>query len=330
MYTSGMRVRATLEQLPITQKHLRGIVQIVVSAVLLVLVVRQISWSELRAAIERMDLAWLGVAWALFLLGVVVRAARWQVLLDDLSLHRPLRELTMWYFVASFFNVLLPTGFGGDAVRVVGLGQDTRQMGPVLNSVVVDRYLGLMALLAMGLAAGLLRPDLAPVAVVATIAALLVMGVLGAWLLSRPWWALWAEQPGTLPRFLRLAGIPKVTAALTQYRARTIVRALAISFVFNLLLVGWNVALGVGLGLRLPLVLYFVFVPLTSVVLLLPALGGLGVREVTYVALLGSAGVTPATALALSLGVYAITVATGLVGGALYLLQGMHRARGKR
>lgn len=320
-----MRVR----QYPITRKHLRGILQIVISAALLFIVVRQISWTELRAAFAHMDLAWLGVAWALFLVGVVVRAARWQVLLDDLGLRRPLRELTLWYFVAGFFNVLLPTGFGGDAVRVLGLGQDTRQMGPVLNSVVVDRYLGLMALLAMGLVAGLLRPDLAPAVVVSVIAALLVAGVLGAWLLSRPWWVHWAEQPGAVPRFLRAVQVPKVAAALAQYRLRTIVRALAISLVFNLLLIGWNVALGVGLGLQLPLVLYFVFVPLTSVVLLLPAFGGLGVREMTYVTLLGSAGVAPATALALSLGVYAITVATGLVGGALYLLQGMHRARGK-
>ncbi len=329
MYTSGMRVRATLQQLPITRKHLRGVVQIVISAVLLVIVVRQISWAELRAAIVQMDLAWLGVAWGLFLLGMVVRALRWQVLLDDLALHRPLRELTVWYFIASFFNVLLPTGFGGDAVRVLGLGQDTRQMGPVLNSVVVDRYLGLMALLAMGLAAGLLRPDLAPAAVVGLIAVLLVAGVVAAWLLSRPWWATWSQQPGRFPSLLRLAGIPRIAAALTQYRPQTIVRALLISLLFNLLLIGWNAALGFGLGLRLPPVLYFVFVPLTSVVLLLPAFGGLGVRELTYVTLFGSVGIAPATALALSLGVYAITVATGLIGGALYLLQGIRHTRGK-
>ena len=329
MYTLAMRVRATLKQLPITHKHLRGILQIGISAVLLVFVVRQISWAELRAELEHMDLAWLGVAWVLFLLGVVVRAARWQVLLNDLGLRRPLRELTLWYFVAGFFNVLLPTGFGGDAVRVLGLGQDTQQMGPVLNSVVADRYLGLMALLAMGLTAGLLRPNLAPPGVVGLIGALLTVGVLGAWLLSRPWWARWAAQPGRIPQLVRLVGVPKVAAALTQYHARTIVHALLVSLVFNLLLMGWNVALGLGLGLQLPLAFYFVFVPLTSVALLLPAFGGLGVREVTYITLLGSAGVANAPALALSLGVYTITVATGLLGGALYLLQGMHRARRK-
>ena len=64
-------------------------------------------------------------------------------------------------------------------------------------------------------------------------------------------------------------------------------RALVASLVFNLLQIGWNVAIGWGLGLRLPVSAYFVFVPLTAVVLLLPAFGGLGVREMSYVGLFG-------------------------------------------
>jgi hypothetical protein len=57
----------------------------------------------------------------------------------------------------------------------------------------------------------------------------------------------------------------------------------------------------------------------------------LGVRELTTVALLGPAGVPQAIALALSLCVYSITVVTGLVGGILYLVQGLRRtaARGE-
>jgi hypothetical protein len=49
----------------------------------------------------------------------------------------------------------------------------------------------------------------------------------------------------------------------------------------------------------------------------------------TYVGLFGSIGVPRATALALSLGVYCITVATGLIGGVLYLAGGLRRARSK-
>jgi uncharacterized membrane protein YbhN (UPF0104 family) len=39
----------------------------------------------------------------------MVRARRWQVLLEALDVRRPFRELVLWYFAGSFFNVMLPT-----------------------------------------------------------------------------------------------------------------------------------------------------------------------------------------------------------------------------
>ncbi len=310
-------------------RHLRGILQVGISIILLVVAFRQVEWGDLRTSLAQISLPWLVAAWALFLIGVIVRAIRWQVLLLSLNVHRPLRDLVLWYFVGGFFNVLLPTGFGGDAVRVVELSQDTQRIGVILNSVVVDRYLGLMALLAMGLVAGAFRPDLAPGPILGLIGLLLAGGIFVAWLLTRPWWRNWAQRGGFATRLLQLARLPDVAAGLSSYSLGAIVRAFLVSIVFNLLQIFWNVMIGVGLGLRLPIALYFVIVPLTSAALLLPAFGGLGVRELSYVALLGSAGVPQATALAFSLSIYAITVATGLLGGVLYLGQGLRRARRK-
>jgi len=151
--------------------------------------------------------------------------------------------------------------------------------------------------------------------------------LLAAWLLRRSWWANLARHNDLFGRAVRLLRLPGLAEAVAPYDRRAIGRALAASLVFNLLQIGWNVAIGWGLGLRLPVSAYFVFVPLTAVVLLLPAFGGLGVREMSYVGLFGSAGVPQAIALALSLGIYIITVATGLVGGAIYLVGGIRRAR---
>ncbi len=289
------------------------------------LVLRQVQWGEVAAAVREMQLGRLGLAWLLYLLGFVVRAVRWQVLLDALGIRRPLHELTLWYLVGGFFNVILPTGFGGDAVRVVELAQDAARTGAALNSVVVDRYLGLMVLLALGLGAGLLRPDLAAGPVFWLMALLFAGGILGAWLLSRPWWQRRAADTGLPGRLIAASKLPAIAGGLGQYGRAALLRGLAASLVFNLLQIGWNAAIATGLGLHLPAALYFVFVPLTSVALLLPAFGGLGVRELTYVTLLAASGVAQPQALALSLGVYAITVATCLVGGLLYLVQGLRR-----
>jgi len=313
----------------LTPKRWRGLVQITISAILLTLILRSVSWVEVRTALQRIDLRWLAVAWGLFILGVVVRAERWRVLLRALGLHRPLGELVYWYFVGGFFNVILPTGFGGDAVRAAELAQDTGRLGAAVNSVIVDRYLGLIVLLPMGLVAWLIAPGVAPPEMFWLIAALFAGGLLAAWLLRRPWWAQWGERPGIFGRAVRLLKLPQLSESVAPYNRSTILRGLGISLVFNLLLIGWNVAIAQGLGLHLPLAAYLAFVPLTSVVLLLPAFGGLGVREMTYVGLFGSIGVPRATAMALSLGVYCITVATGLIGGILYLAGGLQRARSK-
>ncbi|HEX9114602.1 MAG TPA: lysylphosphatidylglycerol synthase transmembrane domain-containing protein [Anaerolineae bacterium] len=308
------------------KKRLRGLAQIVISAVLLFFILRTVQWQDVRTALLSIDLRWLAAAWALFMLGVVVRAGRWQVLLRALGVPRRLGELTNWYFVGSFFNVILPTGFGGDAIRVAELGADTRRVGPVLNSVLVDRYMGIMVLLPMGLIAGLAQPGTARTGVMALMAVLFGGGLLVAWLLRRPWWTAWASRPGTWGRIVRELRLSSLAEAVQPYDRPTMVRALVVSLIFNFLQIGWNMAIAQGLGLRLPLATFLTLVPLTAVALLLPSFGGLGVRELSYVGLFGQVGVVRPTAIALSLGVYIITVATGLVGGALYVLQGIRRA----
>lgn len=305
--------------------RLRGLIQITVSLVLLALILRQVRWAEVWDALRRIDPRWLALAWGCFLLGIAIRAARWGTLLTALGIRRPLRELALWYFVGGFFNVILPTGFGGDAVRVAELAQDTQQPGPALNSVVVDRYLGIMVLLAMGLAAALLWPGVAPTPVVLITALLFAAGLFAVWMLKQAGWRRLADRSDLFGAVIRAARLPRLAEALTPYNRRTIVLGLAISLAFNLVQIGWNVAIAQGLGLPLPLASYLVFVPLTAIALLLPAFGGLGVRELTYVGLFGQIGVSSAAAMALSLGVYIITVATGLVGGVLYLVNGTRR-----
>ncbi len=313
----------------ITRKRLRGVVQIAISVALLTIILRQVHWTEVTAALRRIEPAWLALAWGMFALGVVVRAARWQTLLVALGIRRSLSELSAWYFVGGFFNVVLPTGFGGDAVRVAELAQDTHRLDLAVNSVVVDRYLGLMVLLAMGLIGGLAVPGVAPAAVVWFTGALFVAGLIAAVALAMPWWDELAARPGPIGKMVSFLKIPSLAAAVRPYDRRTLIRALAISLVFNFLQVGWNMAIARGLNIKAPPIAYFVFVPLTAVALLLPAFGGLGVREMTYAGLFDTVGVPQAEAIALSLGVYIITVATGLLGGLIYLFGGIRRTRVK-
>jgi hypothetical protein len=181
----------------------------------------------------------------------------------------------------------------------------------------------------MGLFGASVAPSAAPAAVVWLTAGLFLAGLVAAVALAMPWWDDLAARPGFLGKAARYLRLPSLAEAVRPYDARTLGRALAISLIFNFLQIGWNIAIARGLDIQAPLMSFLIFVPLTAVALLLPAFGGLGVREMTYAGLFGSIGVPQAQAVALSLGVYAITVATGLLGGLIYLFGGIRRARAK-
>src|SRR5512135_3009086 len=101
------------------KKRLRGLLKLIVSVSLLILVFTQVGWAELKSVVAQTNLSWLGLAVSIYIAGVFVRAVRWRLLLPQSN--EPairLRRLTGLYFASFFFNSFLPTGIGGDVVRI--------------------------------------------------------------------------------------------------------------------------------------------------------------------------------------------------------------------
>jgi uncharacterized membrane protein YbhN (UPF0104 family) len=235
----------------------------------------------------------------------------------------PLRRLIVLYFVGGFFNTFLPTGVGGDVVRVVELSRDSRRTSESVGTVFVDRLAGLVVLFGLALSALPFSRDLITGELKLIILAIAGGGILAAWLLFQQRWA--DRLLGVLPFGQRLrVRLADLYQSVHSAGTGAMGRALGISLLFNLLLISVVAVLAMGLGIRVSLWYYFLFVPLVSFSLTLPiSISGLGVRETTFVLLFGQAGVGEPLALALSLSFYAVTVAVGLVGGGLYVWEGM-------
>lgn len=304
-----------------------GVIKIAISAVLLIILLTQIDGRALLQVLQ--DARWAGVwaALALFIAGIFIRACRWHILLHDLDVLIPLRTLSALYFVGAFFNTVLPTGFGGDVVKAAEVATTSGQAGAAVGSVVVDRFLGIVVLLAMGVATLLLASTWVDPRLKWAMAILFLAGVAGYWLLRQRWLLRRISQ--LMPdRLLHLVEKParELYEGLEGYSPRALSLALLVSFAFNLTWIGVNMLLGWSLDIQATLAQYLVFVPLVSLSLLLPSVGGLGVRELTYVGLFGLIGVPEEKAFALSILVYAINVVTGLIGGVIYLAQGARSA----
>ena len=310
------------------RRHLTSALRVALSLLALALLIGEVGGAGVVTALQGADLRFLVGAWVLFLLGVVVRTFRWRALLLGLeqrppSWCPPFRRLLRLYLIGGFFNTFLPSGFGGDVVRVLELGQSGRRSA-ALGTVLVDRLTGLLSLLALGLVvlpfaqglAGWVRWLFVGVAVMGLVAGGMLLE--GRCLRRLTSW---------LPERFSLVGEGKLAnlyAAVTGSGTRAIGQALAFSTLFNLINVTiyWLCARALGMGLGYGF--YFVVVPLLSLTLLLPiSVGGLGARDWVAQLLLTPTGIAGATVAAWTLSVWAVTVAAELVGGVIYLGQGL-------
>ncbi len=301
------------------RKHLSTFIKIGVTLLGLAVVLTRFDVRAIGAVMRQADLAWLLAGFLLFNAGVLLRAYRWLILVRSLHADVPFRRLAELYFVGGFFNVFLPSGFGGDVVRILELAQD---VPPALaaGTVIIDRLTGLMMLFALALVALPFRPADFPHELLWLIVLICSGGLLGGLLLLEG--TALRKLAALLPERLLNAGggfIPKLTLAIDEIGWRAISGAMGISVLFNLLQAAWWTTTAIALGLTVPYLYMLLVVPLLSLVMLIPSIGGLGVRELIAPLLFAPAGLTPEQAIALSLLVFALERLSGLIGGPLYI-----------
>ena len=305
-----------------------NVVKIVISLGVLALIISRVDVRQTVEHLTQMDWLPFLAAMVLYLAGMLVRAYRWGVLVWALGIQVSWWRLVKLYFVGAFFSQFLPTGVGGDAVRVYELAHDSRQTAAVISSVLIDRFLGLFFLFAMALVALAAGWEMVPSQVRILIAVVFAASAIGvALLLQRTWIETWGRRL-KIDRLLgRVKILRELYASVHLYGPAALVKASAASIVFNLMLIFAYYLLGLAVGIHQPLWIYFLFVPIISALLLVPSVGGFGVREGGTVLLFAQVGVDEAHALALATAYDIGVLLTGLVGVIIYVIQSIREAR---
>lgn len=307
------------------------VLRIFISLVLLVIVIAGVGAENLFEALRAIDLRWFLVALAIHLLGVVIRTVRWSMLIKALGVKVPFGRLFYLYMAGTFFNTFLPTGIGGDVVKIVDLAQDSGG-ARAFSTVFADRLTGILGTSLIALLVAVFDPADVPPPIVAFVAAVSAGVLLAAALLTQR--RLIDRVLAHVPGWSKLKPtnkMRKVYEALTSYSPGVIVRSTLISLPFTLTLIGAQYALAIGLGVVVPVQYFALFIPITALVQLLPiSFNGLGVREGTFQALFGTVGVAGEQAVAMSLMYYILRVVTGLIGGLMYLIGNLRAARSGR
>lgn len=293
--------------------------------------------SAVLDVLARADARWIAASIALVVCDRTLMAYRWIVLLTPVESggRPPLISLIRLFFISTFAGTFLPASIGSDVVRAYGLSRLQVAMGPAVASVLMDRLLGLISILLVGLASlALGREALAtfgraiewPLAIggVVSLAA-------GAVIFSDRA----ADLAQTLARRLPI-GVLRRTAADTTTATRAYSRyhaalanVLAGSIGVQILRIVQAYCLGRALGVSAPLATYFVIIPLVLLVMLLPiSINGIGPSQIAFVWFFGRVGVPEADAFALSVLFVALGVVGNLPGGLLYVAGSRLRAPG--
>ena len=267
------------------------------------------------------------LALALFILERVFSAARWRMLIAGIGDAPPLSRFVSLIFSSTFLAFFLPGGVGGEIFRIYGLTRGTVELSRALASVFVERILALVALgilILWGLASSPFSPPTA--LLYAIVLSFLAIGFACALIFSPAVRRLanWLLRSKRLTK-LR-AGLEKLYTNFDVFLAHRKLLALglvaAVGFQILRVVAVWVGAL--ALGLDVPFELFLYAVPIVNLVTQIPiSIGGLGLREASFAALLGLAGVNLETAISISLLTYALSILAVCPGAITFAKRGL-------
>jgi uncharacterized protein (TIRG00374 family) len=117
--------------------------------------------ADMRNALSHARVEWLLAGILSYFVVEIAAAFRWHVLLKVQGIHLTLPRLTGLFLIGMFYNQFLPGGTGGDIIKSYLLLKETpdHKAGALL-AVVFDRFIGLVALVAITVTLLSLRYDL--------------------------------------------------------------------------------------------------------------------------------------------------------------------------
>ncbi len=301
------------------RRHFSSILKITVSLVGLAIVLSRIPAGQIRDELVIVSWPWLIVTFLLVTASLFLRAYRWMLLLNGLKANIGYARLVELYFVGNFFNAFLPSGFGGDAVRILETARNV-PTNIAAGTVVVDRMTGLLTLFVMALVALPFRPEQFPDVLALVVAFVSISGLLAGFILFEG--SFLRRFGGWLPAVISPTGngpIAKFLDAVQGCGWRAIGGAFGVSIIFNAMLIAWWTTAALALGFSIPITYMILVVPILSVALLMPSISGLGVREILAGQLFKGAGLNEAEAVALSLLVWLVMHAVSLTGAPIYI-----------
>ncbi|MBF6570205.1 MAG: flippase-like domain-containing protein [Candidatus Binataceae bacterium] len=267
------------------------------------------------ALFARERIEYFCAAYVIYIGGLLLSSWRWQLLAAIVGIRDRYLRFFRYYLIGSFTNLFVPGLIGGDAARSIYLGRRHDKIAAAIASVVADRGSGIFALFWLAALATLPMASTLPRSLVFTVlgvGAVTFVGFLCAPIINH----FFSMTSG------RLKSLSDTIAPYLSHPT-SLIPAIAMSMLLQTMLATAQWVLALGLGLSIPLRVFLLCMPIANAFASIPVtLNGLGLREATYLVMLGLAGVSHSDAVALGLLWFATTALAGFTGIVPFMMTG--------
>ena len=304
----------------------KTVIKVVLTFIFLYFISRKVKIEDLYLLLKSISLQYVVILLTINVIMVAISCLKWQIFLRATGTEIPVRTLMVYYYIGYFFNNLLPSSIGGDVARMYLLGKNMNDHTKSISTVFLERYTGVIALIALAIIAAALNERIAfqPAFMIPlSIMALVLIGSLIFF--SYDGIKIWIYD---LFDFKFLASIKSkfdgFYQAVSHFRNqwKIIGYSMLYSFAFhimtiiNTLATCWALNISPGLfdlAVTVPIILFVTMIPIT--------IGSIGLWEGTFAFFFLQIGIPPADAVAVALILRAVSILMGLLGGIFYLFR---------
>ncbi|WP_455210488.1 lysylphosphatidylglycerol synthase transmembrane domain-containing protein [Kaarinaea lacus] len=298
-------------------------IKIAITICLLAWVFQYIDFKDLALRFHHANTTSLFVAFLCHIAAFILISFRWWSLLKTKNASTKYRDIVGSFYLGLFFNNFLPTGIGGDVVKIVRLHKKGFCTTSLVSSTIVDRIIGLYTILLLGMYALLYSPVYIVSDHVALTMLILTLGSPIIMLLINPRFInifLQNNIKNSKRRFVNK--IAEIVEAVFDYRSKfkAITIAIILSLLSQIFIVLCYIFIGISLNIEFDTMNYLIVVPIVFLVSSLPiSVGGHGVREGTIIFVFTAFSANPQSAVALSVIYLSIIILLTLPGGLVLL-----------
>jgi len=230
-------------------------------------------------------------------------------------------DISRYFLIALFGNLFLPSSIGGDVLRIIGLCKNSNQKPKVVASVLLDRLTGFVSIVIISVASfsvgyKLIEDKILAVPILIMTICLFIGSVI---LFNKKVYHFCCRMFNIFPKFKKkLIEVHDDIELLKDSPAEGF-KAIALSCLSQTIYVTIFFIAAKAMHQDIPLIYFFIFVPLICIASSFPSIGGLGVREFGAVYLFSKIGVDSSIAVSLSLLSFIYMVLIGLIGGVCYV-----------